>query len=331
MLKDKLGRELKDLRISVTDRCNFRCFFCMPPDSEIEFLKREELLSYEEIARLVRLLTELGVRKVRITGGEPLLRARLENLIHLLRDNEKLSDIALTTNGYRLKEKAYPLKEAGLRRVTVSLLTLKEDRFKRMVGRDVSLGQVLEGIEKAKEVGLTPVKVNTIVVRGINNDEILDIAEFCREKGYVLRFIEYMDVGTLNGWSMDKVVPAEEIVKTLKGRYGLEELGRHEESETSFNYRYKDVSLEVGVIASVTKPFCRGCTRLRLSADGKLFTCLFSGKGYDVKGLLRSGASDEEIIDFIASLWSEREDRYSELRFRSGAKAEKVEMFRVGG
>lgn len=331
MVEDKLGRELKDLRISVTDRCSFRCFFCMPPDKEIDFLKREELLSYEEIAKLVRILTTLGVRKIRITGGEPLIRAHLENLIELIAGVEEIEDVALTTNGYRLSEKAHQLKEAGLRRITVSLLTLKPEKLPAMVGREVDLGRIIEGIDRAKEVGLNPIKINTVVVRGVNDDEIVDIAEFCRERGLILRFIEYMDVGTLNGWSMERVVSAEEMLSRLGRVYRFEEIGRGE-SETALRYRYSDNGLEFGIIASVTKPFCRGCTRLRLSADGRLFTCLFSDRGFDIKKLLRNGASEEEILSKIRGLWSNREDRYSERRFElMKGSANKVEMFRVGG
>lgn len=327
---DRLGRELKDLRISVTDRCNFRCFFCMPPGKEVEFIDRKDLLTYEEIRRIVLLLIPKGLKKVRITGGEPLMRAHLENLIEMLSGLEGLRDIALTTNGYNLIEKAKALRDKGLTRITVSLPTLRRERLSKIVGRPVELERVIEGIEEALRVGFDVVKINAVVVRGVNDDEILDIAEFCRDRGLVLRFIEYMDVGTLNSWSMDMVVSAEEILSTLSKRYSLEEIGR-EGSETAIRYRYKDTGLEVGVIASVTKPFCRGCTRLRLSADGYLFTCLFSEKGFNVKRLLREGASDEEIGMRIEELWRAREDRYSEMRFSLSGKRQRVEMFRVGG
>ncbi len=331
MLKDRLGRPLKDLRISVTDRCNFRCFFCMPSDREIEFLPRSEILTYEEIARIVRVARSLGVRKVRITGGEPLVRANLERLIGMIA-RTGVEDIAITTNGYLLSGKALTLREAGLNRITVSLPTLREERFRKIAGREVSLGRVLEGIEEAVKAGFKPVKVNMVVVRGFNEDEILDIAEFCRERGLVLRFIEFMDVGTLNGWSLDKVFTAEEILKVLRTRYTLEEVGKHDPSETALSYRYGDADLTVGIIASVTKPFCHSCSRLRISADGKVFTCLFSSEGFDLKRLLRSGCSDEEIASFLKCVWSAREDRYSELRWDlMGRNLRKVEMFRVGG
>ncbi len=334
MVLDKLGRELKDLRISVTDRCNFRCFFCMPSDKEISFLDREDLLTYEEITRLVRILSRLGVRKVRITGGEPLMRAHLENLIEMVSGIVGISDIALTTNGYLLPEKAEVLKRAGLKRITVSLTTLKPERFSNMVGRSVPLEKIIEGIDTALRIGFKPVKINTVIVRGMNDDEIVDIAEFCRERGLILRFIEYMDVGTLNGWDMSKVVSADEIISRLSSVYPLEEIGRENKSDTAIKFRYKDTGLELGVIASVTKPFCRGCTRLRLSADGKLFTCLFSREGFDVKELLRNKRDDDLILERIRMLWKERRDRYSERRMeiiQENGGTEKVEMFRVGG
>ncbi len=304
----------------------------MPPDKDINFLPRRDLLTYEEIARLVRILTDLGVRKARITGGEPLMRAHLENLIENLSRVKGLKDIALTTNGYNLSDKAETLKMAGLRRITVSLTTLRKDKFTRIAGREVELDKVVEGIETAKAVGLEPVKVNTVVIRGVNDDEILDIAEFCRERNVTLRFIEFMDVGTLNGWNMEKVVPAEEIISILRRRYEIEEVGRSDISETSLKYRFMDTGQEFGIIASVTKPFCRGCTRLRLSADGRLFTCLFATEGYDVRALLRSDSNDEDIAERIRSLWTNREDRYSELRaLERENPTKKVEMFRVGG
>ncbi len=332
MIYDKLGRELKTVRISVTDRCNFRCFFCMPPEKDIKFLERKELLSYEEIARIVRILSELGVRKVRITGGEPLVRQHLENLIALLSEIEGIKDIALTTNGYLLKEKVKTLKEAGLKRITVSLPTLDEEKFKKSAGRDVSLSKIIEGIEEAKKEGLEPVKINAVIVRGFNDDEILSLAEFCRKNGLILRFIEYMDVGTLNGWEIDKVVFADEILRILKEKYDFEEIST-DISETSRRYRYKDIDLEFGIIASVSKPFCRGCTRLRISADGKLYTCLFSDRGHDIKSLIRNGSSDKEIKEFIKKIWLGREDRYSEMRFEllKRGRFRKVEMFTVGG
>ncbi len=330
MVQDRLGRELRELRVSVTDRCNFRCFFCMPSDREISFLRREDLLSYEEIEQLVRALVGIGVRKVRVTGGEPLLRAHIENLIAML--SPLVEDIALTTNGYLLPEKAEDLRSAGLGRITVSLTTLKPERLPAISGRDVLLESVLEGIRTAVAVGFKPVKVNTVVVRGVNDDEILDIAEFCRENDLVLRFIEYMDAGTLNDWRMDRVVSAEEIISRLRERYQLEEMGKTSESETAIRFRYRDTGQEVGVIASVTRPFCRGCNRLRLSADGRLFPCLFSDRGVDVKSLLRGGMKGTDLVSVVESFWKDREDRYSELRKEQASlPRERVEMFRVGG
>ena len=301
----------------------------MPPDREIEFLDRKDLLSYEEIVRTVRILSLLGVRKVRITGGEPLLRTHLENLIFMLSSLDPIEDIALTTNGYNLSKKVKVLKESGLKRITVSLLTLNPEKYKRMVGREAELERVLEGIDRALGEGFRPLKVNMVAVRGVNDDEIVDLAEFCRKKGVILRFIEYMDVGTLNRWNMDKVVTAEEILEKLSKVYSFEPLERRP-SETALKFRYKDIDLEFGIVASVTRPFCKGCTRLRLSSDGRLFTCLFADKGYDLKRLLRSGAEDKEILGFVRRIWSWREDRYSEKRFEL-MKEKKVEMFRVGG
>ncbi len=302
----------------------------MPPDREIPFLSREDLLSYEEIRDLVKILRNAGVRKVRITGGEPLMRLHLENLIAQL--SPLVEDLALTTNGYLLPEKAEHLRRAGLGRITISLTTLKAERLRAIAGRDVSLGTVIAGIEAAHEAGFSPVKINTVVVRGVNDDEILNIAEFCRERNLVLRFIEYMDAGTLNNWSMEKVVSAEEILSTLRRRYDLEELGRTSGSETALRFRYRDTGQEVGVIASVTKPFCRGCSRLRLSADGKLFPCLFSDRGIDVRSLLRGNMDGKDILRIIEGFWKQREDRYSELRRDlMGVRGSRVEMFRVGG
>ncbi len=302
----------------------------MPPDREIPFLSREDLLSYEEIRDLVKILRNAGVRKVRITGGEPLMRLHLENLIAQL--SPLVEDLALTTNGYLLPEKAEHLRRAGLGRITISLTTLKAERLRAIAGRDVSLSTVIAGIEAAHQAGFSPVKINTVVVRGVNDDEILNIAEFCRERNLVLRFIEYMDAGTLNNWSMEKVVSAEEILSTLRRRYDLEELGRTSGSETALRFRYRDTGQEVGVIASVTKPFCRGCSRLRLSADGKLFPCLFSDRGIDVRSLLRGNMDGKDILRIIEGFWKQREDRYSELRRDlMGVRGSRVEMFRVGG
>jgi len=335
---DRLGRPLRDLRISVTDRCNFRCPFCMPAEvygASYPFLPRSELLTFEEIARLTRILVGLGVRKVRLTGGEPLLRKGLETLVAMLAGIPGLEDIALTTNGVLLAQKARALRDAGLRRVTVSLHSLDERTFGQLNGRGAPTGPVLRGMEVAHAVGLRPVKVNAVIIRGVNEDAILPLARFCRERGYTLRFIEYMDVGTLNGWRMDRVVPAREILARLQAEFPLEPVEKDYRGEVAERYRYADGKGEVGLIASVTQPFCGDCTRLRLTADGKLVTCLFAEDGFDLKTPLRSGATDEDLRGLIVSLWRRREDRYSELRARlleQGARPRRrIEMFQVGG
>lgn len=331
-VKDLLGRELRDLRISVTDRCNFRCFFCMPADGDYSFFPKEEILTFEEIARFVKAVLPLGIKKIRITGGEPLVRKHLENLIRLISEFDV--DISLTTNGFLLKEKAKALKEAGLKRVTVSLPSLRDDVLSRMVGRDVKVKTILMGIEEAIKVGLVPVKVNVCVVKGVNDSEILEIAKFFKGMGLTVRFIEFMDVGTLNGWSLDKVVSAKEILSIIQKEFEVEPIGRGYRGETAQRYRYKDDGLEFGIIASVTEPFCGDCNRLRLTADGKVLTCLFAQDGYDVKRLIRSGASDEDIREFVRSVWLSRKDRYSEERLtllKEGKSPRKIEMFKVGG
>ncbi len=331
LLKDKLSRPLRTLRVSVTDRCNFRCFYCMPTDKDIEFLPRSEILSYEEIERIVRILADLGIEKVRITGGEPLVRKGIEELINKLTKIKGIKDVALTTNGYRLKEMAERLADAGLTRITVSLNTLKQDRFSLMSG-GLSIYHVLEGIDALRGAGFTTVKVNSVIVKGINDDEVLDLAEFCRERGIILRFIEYMDVGTLNGWTPEQVFSAGEILERMGSLYDFEPVGR-ESDETALRFRYRDMDLEFGIIASVTKPFCSSCTRLRLSADGTLYTCLFSDRGLNIKRYIRRGYDDRAIAEVIKDLWHRREDRYSEIRFESinSLSSKRVEMFRIGG
>ncbi|WPM33025.1 GTP 3',8-cyclase MoaA [Hydrogenobacter sp. T-2] len=333
MIKDTLGRELHDLRISVTDRCNFRCSFCMPEGEEYEFFRREEILSFEEITKFVMAIIPLGVKKVRLTGGEPLLRRNLERLIAYLSELP-LEDLSLTTNGFLLKEKAKLLKEAGLKRVTVSLHSLKDEVFSRLVGRKVKVYQIIEGIEESLKVGLTPVKVNVCVIRGINHTEIVDIARFFKSMGVVVRFIEFMDVGNINGWSLEKVYSAREMLELLSKRFELEPVEKSYRGEVADRYRYKDDGVEVGFISSITQPFCGDCNRLRLTADGKVLTCLFAQDCYDVKGLIRGSASDEEIREFISKIWAWRSDRYSEQRLEfleNGIMPRKVEMFRVGG
>ncbi len=330
MYKDQLGRELKDLRVSVTDRCNFRCSFCMPNGHEYEFFKREEILSFEEIARVVRIAKTLGVKKVRLTGGEPLVRRHLENLVALI--SQEVEDIALTTNGFLLKDKVKDLALAGLKRVTVSLPSLRDQTLSELAGRSVKVSQILDGIYKSLELGLY-VKVNVCVVKEINSDEILDFIDFFKLLGVEVRFIEFMDVGTLNGWSLDRVFSAKDIIKTISQKYRVIPLGKQKKGETAEGFVLED-GYRFGIIASITQPFCGECNRLRLTADGKLFTCLFASEGYDLKKLLRSGAKDEEIGEFIVSVWERRMDRYSEERLellKKGEKPKKVEMFKLGG
>ncbi|MFN3599095.1 MAG: GTP 3',8-cyclase MoaA [Aquificaceae bacterium] len=333
MTLDKLGRELRDLRISVTDRCNFRCFFCMPDGESYEFFRREEILSFEEIVKFTKAVLPLGIKKVRLTGGEPLLRRSIETLIEKLSELP-IEDLSLTTNGFPLKGKAKALKLAGLKRITVSLPSLKDEVLSRMVDRDVKASWVVEGIEAALREGLNPVKVNVCVVRGINDSEIVDIAKFFKERGVVVRFIEFMDVGNLNNWSLDKVFSVREMLNLLMKHFDLEPVEKSYRGEVAERYRYKDDGLEVGFISSITQPFCGDCNRLRLTADGRLLTCLFAHEGYSIKSLLRSGAHEEDIRAFVINLWSKREDRYSEERLelmRRGVKPKKIEMFKVGG
>lgn len=334
IVKDTLGRELRDLRISVTDRCNFRCTYCMPDGENYEFFPRNEILTFEEIARFVKAITPLGIKKVRLTGGEPLLRKHIENLIHMLSEIEGIQDLSLTTNGFLLKDKAKVLKDAGLKRITVSLPSLKDEKLSLLVGRKVKVAQILSGIEKALEVGLHPVKVNVCVIRGLNDDEIIHIAKFFKSMGVIVRFIEFMDVGNLNGWSLDKVFSVKEMLSLLERHFELQPVGRSYRGEVAERYRYKDDGVEVGFISSITQPFCGDCNRLRLTADGKLLTCLFASDGHCIKSLLHSGASDEEIRNFVINVWSLRKDRYSEERLellKRGITPRKVEMFKIGG
>ncbi len=304
----------------------------MPPEKEFKFLPRQELLSFEEMEMVVQALAELGVKKVRLTGGEPLLRRHIENLIEKLSSVEGIEDIALTTNGFRLKEKAKALKESGLKRITVSVQSLKDEVYSKIVGRNASVSELIEGIEAAIEAGLSPVKVNTTVVKGLNDEEVVDIAKFFKKMGVIVRFIEYMDVGTLTDWDISKVVSGREIIERIGVQMPLEPIPPKDGSEVSKRFRYLDDGLEVGIITSITQPFCRGCSRLRLSADGKLYTCLFAQEGFDIKEMLRKGADRETLKEAIKNLWKSRKDRYSEERFSKRAEgSKKVEMFRVGG
>ncbi|MFQ5874800.1 MAG: GTP 3',8-cyclase MoaA [Dehalococcoidia bacterium] len=334
-LLDVFGRPLKDLRISVTDRCNFRCTFCMPSEiygERYHFLSKDEILSFEEITRLARLFISLGVRKIRLTGGEPLLRADIEVLVRQISQLEGLEDLALTTNGYLLAQKAQALKDAGLQRVTVSLHTLDDEVFGSMNGRGFGTERVREGIEEAAKVGFSPIKVNVVVQKRVNDHTVVDLSRYVRDMGHILRFIEYMDVGNLNQWRWDQVVTADEIVRTIDAEMPLEPISKSYRGEVATRYRYRDGGGEVGVIASVSKPFCGDCTRARFSAEGEIYTCLFATQSHDLRGPMRAGATDEDLIDIITGIWSRRTDRYSEERAAlSGPRPNKVEMYHIGG
>jgi cyclic pyranopterin phosphate synthase len=335
---DALGRPLRDLRISVTDRCNFRCPYCMPAEiygENYRFLPRPELLTFEEIERLARIFAELGTEKIRITGGEPLLRHELPRLIERLAAVPGLRDLTLTTNGFLLAKQARDLADAGLHRVTVSLDSDDPETFRRMSGRDFGPERVLGGIEAAAAAGLTPVKINCVVQKGVNEDAVLALAERFRGSGHVLRFIEYMDVGTLNHWSEDEVVGAEDIVKRIDARWPLEPLEANYPGEVASRWAYRDGAGEIGVIASVTAPFCGGCTRARLTIEGKLVTCLFASDGVDLRGPLREGEDDDALRERIEGVWRRRTDRYSEerARLRESGRSDrhKIEMYQLGG
>ena len=330
---DTLGRPLHDLRISVTDRCNFRCVYCMPKEvfgKDFQFLPRAEILTFEEIERLVRIFVGLGVRKIRLTGGEPLVRRDLERLVEKLARLGDL-DLTLTTNGSLLAQKAQALASAGLRRVTVSLDSLDDATFKSMNDVDFPVAKVLAGIEAAQAAGLAPIKINMVTKRGVNEASILPMARYFKGTGMTLRFIEFMDVGSTNGWRLDDVVPAREIVASIDRELPLEPVGPSYRGEVAARYRYKDGSGEIGVISSVTQPFCADCTRARLSADGSLYTCLFATEGLDLRTLVRSEASDAEIIERLAAAWRARTDRYSEVRSSETAGLRKIEMSFIGG
>jgi len=332
-LTDTLNRPLRDLRISVTDRCNFRCVYCMPREMfgpDHQFLHRDQILTFEEITRLARIFVSHGVEKIRLTGGEPLVRKDFPQLLSMLSAIPNL-DLTLTTNGSLLAKHAQALKDAGLKRVTVSLDSLDNEIFKAMNDVDFPVEKVIEGMDAAAAVGLTPIKVNMVVKRGLNESSILPMARFFREKGYILRFIEYMDVGHSNGWRMDDVVSAKEIVKLIHAEMPLEPVDPNYRGEVAERWRYKDGSGEIGVIASVTQAFCSTCNRARLSAEGSLYTCLFAVKGHDFRDMLRAGATDEEISSKIAQVWRKRGDRYSELRSENTISLPKVEMSHIGG
>jgi GTP 3',8-cyclase len=331
---DTLRRPLHDLRISVTDRCNFRCVYCMPKEvfgKDFQFLSPRSLLSFEETTRLAGIFISLGVEKLRITGGEPLVRRELEKLIEMLSGLEGLKDITLTTNGALLARKAEALRAAGLRRITVSLDALDDSIFRAMNDVDFPVDRVLEGIEAAHAAGLSPIKVNMVVKRGVNDHCVLDMARYFHGRGVILRFIEYMDVGTTNGWRMDDVISAAEIARRIDAELPLEPLEPNYRGEVASRYRYRDGGGEIGLISSVTQPFCAACTRARLSSEGKLYTCLFAADGADLRALVRGGKSDEEIAAVVREVWTAREDRYSELRTAETALSRKVEMSHIGG
>ena len=330
---DTLNRPLRDLRISVTDRCNFRCVYCMPKEifgSDYKFLHHSQVLTFEEITRLAGLFAGLGVKKIRLTGGEPLVRKDFPDLVALLAQIPDL-DLTMTTNGSLLPRFAEQLKKSGLNRVTVSLDSLDNKIFKSMNDVDFPVEKVLEGMDAAKAAGLEPIKVNMVVKRGVNEDSILPMARFFREKGFILRFIEYMDVGSTNGWRMNDVVSAKEIISTINAEMPLEPADPNYRGEVAERWRYKDGQGEIGVIASVTQAFCRDCNRARLSAEGQLYTCLFAVKGHDFRDMLRNGASDEEILHKIETVWGKRTDRYSEIRSDNTIPLPKVEMSHIGG
>ena len=337
MLTDKFGRPMRDLRISVTDRCNFRCPYCMPAEiygEAYEFMPRADILTFEELTRLVGIFAELGIVKLRITGGEPLMRNELPQLLGMLRATNGIEDLTLTTNGYLLSQFAQPLKDAGLDRITVSLDSLDDEVFKAMNGRGFTTQRVLEAIQTASEVGLSPIKINCVVQKGVNDHTIVDLARHFKGTGHIVRYIEYMDVGNRNGWRSEHVVPADDIISLINAEMPLEPVERNYHGEVVNRYRYKDGTGEIGVIASVTKPFCGDCTRVRLSTDGRIFTCLFASEGLSLRDPIRGGASDDDLREIISGIWTARTDRYSEERAASPnnqGSPRKIEMYQIGG
>lgn len=334
-VRDTLGRPIHDLRISVTDRCNFRCPYCMPKEifgRDFAFLHRDELLTFEEVARLSRLFVTLGVRKIRLTGGEPLLRRDLERLVEQLASIEGLDDLALTTNGALFtREKAQALKRAGLKRVTISLDALDDAIFRAMNDVNVPVSRVLDAIAFAEEAGLAPIKLDCVLKRGWNEREIVPLANRFRGTGHIVRFIEYMDVGNTNGWRLDDVIPARDVLATLQREWPLVPAEPNYYGEVAERWRYADGAGEVGIISSVTQPFCGSCTRARLSAKGELYLCLFASNGTDLRALLRGGATDADLLDVLANVWRGRADRYSEVRSDATPLLKKVEMSHIGG
>ena len=337
-LIDKFERPLRDLRISVTDRCNFRCTYCMPAaifGEKYQFLPKPQLLTFEEIARLTQIIVRLGAVKIRLTGGEPLVRQDVEQLVGMLNDIEGVDDMAMTTNAYLLPTKASALKEAGLNRLTISLDSIDEDVFQHMNGGKASVAKVLEGITAAEAVGYSKIKINTVVQKGVNDHTLVDLARYFKDKGHIVRFIEYMDVGNKNGWKMDEVVPTQQIIDMIDAEMPLEAIDQNYYGEVAQRYRYKDGSGEIGFINSVTQPFCGSCTRMRLSPEGQIFTCLFGTQGTDLRDPMRAGATDDEIEQIIRNTWGNRIDRYSAIRTslteEDRDKRKKVEMYHIGG
>ncbi len=336
-IQDKFRRPLRDLRISVTDRCNFRCTYCMPAEiygDRYQFLPKADLLTFEEIARLTKIAARLGAQKARLTGGEPLVRNDIEKLVAVLSEVEGIDDLTMTTNAYLLPQKAQALKDSGLHRISISLDTLDDEVFKQMNGRGFPVQKVLDGVAAAEMAGLNPIKVNAVVQRGVNDHTIVELARYFKEHGHIMRFIEYMDVGNLNGWKLDHVVPADEIVARIDAEMPLEPVESSYRGEVAMRYRYRDGGGEMGVITSVTKPFCGDCTRLRLSPEGRIYTCLFAGTGVDLRGPLRDGATDSELESLISGTWAVRTDRYSEERSAMTGELRmrrKVEMYHIGG
>ncbi|WP_060209717.1 GTP 3',8-cyclase MoaA [Sporosarcina koreensis] len=331
---DKLGRPIRDLRISVTDRCNFRCTYCMPKEifgDDYVFLPKSELLSFEEMERFAKLFASLGVKKLRLTGGEPLMRRDLPDLIAKLTKIEGIEDIGLTTNGVLLGQYAQPLYDAGLRRLNMSLDAMDPELFGKMNGRGIKPELILKNIDRAKEIGFT-IKMNMVIQKGVNESEILPMAAYFKERGITLRFIEFMDVGNDNGWSFEKVVTKKEIYGMLRAEYEMEPAEEEYYGEVAKRYRYLDNGAEVGFITSVSESFCSTCTRARLSSDGKLYTCLFASSGFDLRELIRSGMSDEELLEAITGVWQGRSDRYSDERTEQTVKnRKKINMSYIGG
>ncbi|MDH3688452.1 MAG: GTP 3',8-cyclase MoaA [Gammaproteobacteria bacterium] len=334
-LVDTLGRQIQDLRISVTDRCNFRCVYCMPKHifgSDYPFLKRDALLTFEEIERLVSIFTQFGVKKIRLTGGEPLTRRGIIDLVGFLAKLPGVDDITMTTNGSLLnKHRACALKDAGLKRITISLDSLDDEVFQAVNDVNFGVDSVLRAIDNVAEAGLGPVKVNMVVKRGVNDQSVIPMAKYFRGTGQILRFIEYMDVGSTNDWQMQDVLTSAELVEMIHAEFPIEPMTPNYNGEVAKRWRYQDGAGEIGIISSVTQPFCRGCTRARLSAEGSLYTCLFASQGHDLRAMLRAGATDEELAGAISSIWRQRSDRYSEIRTLQTAQLPKVEMSYIGG